>query len=128
MDNGSHRNLVGSCPSTCHIDLLVSYSPERAVAPDCQVTVSWDVDLRAQGPAAQAAALQRLATVLDQLEGLDLAGVHVIIGAESGIDHLGQAWLDSADTTDDWARCVPYADAMHPTMDVRGASAAYDVK
>ena len=66
--------------------------------------MGWDDGLRAEGSAAQAAALQRLAAALDRLEGVDLAGVHVVIGARSGVDNLGQAWLHSADSTDDWVR------------------------
>ena len=62
--------------------------------------------MRADGPAVQAAALQRLAAALDQLEGVDLAGVQVMVGARSGIDNLGQAWLRSADSTADWVRCA----------------------
>ncbi len=69
-----------------------------------QVTVGWDDGLRAEGAAAQAAALQRLAAALDRLGGVDLAGVHMMIGAKSGIDNLGQAWLHSPDSTDDWVR------------------------
>jgi len=82
----------------CH--MLLMYCCVRAR----QVTVGWDDGLRAEGAAAQAAALQRLAAALDRLEGLDLAGVHVMLGARSGIDNLGQAWLHSAGFTDEWVR------------------------
>ena len=66
--------------------------------------MGWDDGLRAEGPAVQAAALQRLATALDRVEGVHLAGVHVMLGARSGIDNLGQAWLHAADSAENWVR------------------------
>ena len=72
-----------------------------------QVTAGWDEGLRAEGAAAQAASLQRLAAALDRLEGVDLAGVHIMLGAASGVDHRGQAWLRTTDSTAEWVRCAP---------------------
>ncbi len=78
-----------------------------------QVTAGWDEGLRAKGAAAQAAALQRLAVALDQLARVDLAGVHIMLGAASGIDHLGQARLRTTDSTEEWVRCAPAESVAH---------------
>ncbi|KAK9907490.1 hypothetical protein WJX75_004677 [Coccomyxa subellipsoidea] len=68
-----------------------------------QVTVGFSPAVRAQGPGAQAEQLRKLAAALDRISHVQLAGVHVMLGDDYGVDPLGRLWLDADDTALFWS-------------------------
>lgn len=68
-----------------------------------QVTVGFAATVLGQGPGAQAEQLRKLAAALDRIGHVELAGVHVMLGRDYGVDPLGRLWLDVDDTALFWS-------------------------
>ncbi len=68
-----------------------------------QVTVGFAATVLGQGPGAQAEQLRKLAAALDRISHVELAGVHVMLGRDYGVDPLGRLWLDVDDTALFWS-------------------------
>lgn len=79
--------------------------PETA-AWNLQVTVGFAPHIVGQGPVAQVEQLRKLAAALDRASRVDLAGVHVMLGGEYGVDSLGRLWLDADESALSWSGCA----------------------
>lgn len=75
------------------------------------MTVGFSPAVRAQGPGAQAEQLRKLAAALDRISHVQLAGVHVMLGDDYGVDPLGRLWLDADDTALFWSGCAAASSA-----------------
>ena len=68
-----------------------------------QVTVGFSQGLQLQPSNVQVDLLRQLAATLDRCTDLDVCGLHFMVGSEgSGIDKLGNVWLDSTASPQLW--------------------------
>ncbi|CAL8469784.1 g9326 [Coccomyxa elongata] len=68
-----------------------------------QVTIGFAPAVLARGSAEQAEQLRKLAAALDRISHVELAGVHVMLGSDYGVDPQGRLWLDAQDNALFWS-------------------------
>lgn len=59
--------------------------------------------VRSLGAADQAEQLRKLGAALDKIKHIPLAGVHIMLGHDYGVDSQGHLWLDVEDTALFWS-------------------------
>lgn len=69
-----------------------------------QVTAGFGSGVLEEGALRQMELLRGLALALDKIQDLDLSGVHVMFGDDSGLDASGNVWLHSDGSVNEWAR------------------------
>lgn len=62
-------------------------------------------EILARGSAEQPEPLRKLAAALDHVHNVSwLAGVHIMLGNDYGVDSQGRLWLEAQDTALFWSR------------------------